>query len=194
MRIMKTVLSVLIIVAVSLTMVAYGQYTLFEKRRGGMSPVHHISEQGRQFIIDEFGGYQDLPTLIDAIEKYEMAHFSYDYDYGMPLVQDFNFDEFLEKKTGVCWELAAFAKIVVSEVSALHGWGVSSYIVDVRLEDDFTTAHSYNYVIADNTIYVFDLTNTVVHGTPWHRQFDGDSLDDVYEYADEMNEKIYRVQ
>ena len=193
MRILKTTLIVLTIITTSLTTVVYGQYTLSEQQSGGISPVHHITEQGRQFIIDEFGDCQDIVSLIDAIEKYEMAHFSYDYDYSMPLVQSFDFDTFLEAKKGVCWELAAFAKVVITEISNLHGWHVSSYIVDMRPKNNFTKTHSYNYVITDDIIYTFDLTCAVARGKTWRRQFAGDGLEDIYNYAEQMNESIYRV-
>ncbi len=193
MRILRTTLIVLTIIATSLTTVVYGQYTLSDQRNGGISPVHHISEKGRQFIIDEFGDCRDLAALIDAIEKYEMAHFSYDYDYAMPLVQSFDFDTFLKVKKGVCWELAAFAKIVITEISTLNGWRVSNYIIDMRPKNNFAKTHSYNYVIADDIIYTFDLTSAVAHRNPWRRQFVGNSLEDIYNYAERMNEDVYRV-
>lgn len=193
MRITKIILVVVLTIALSLTTVAYGQYTLSEQQKGGRTPAHHISKQGRQFVINEFGECKDLPELINAIGKYEMEHFSYDYDYIMPIIQDFDFDTLVKEEKGVCWEFAAFAKTVIGEICAIKGWEMSNYIVDVRLKKDFSKTHSYNYVIDNNTIHVFDMTCAVVENRIWYETFTGNSVADIYDYADRLQESAYRV-
>ena len=111
----------------------------------------------------------------------------------MPLIQDFDFDEFLEAKKGVCWELSAFAKCVIHEISLAKNWNVSNYIVDVRLNHEFDRTHSYNYVIDDGTIYTFDMTVAVGQHKSWIHSFQGNSLDDIYRYAGKLKDDVYRV-
>ena len=193
MRTIKMIMSVLIVIVIAATIVLCGQYTLSEQRGGGTSPVCHISKEARQFIIEEFGWCDDVPTLIDAIEEYEVENFSYDKSYAMPLIQDFDFDEFLEAKKGVCWELSAFAKCVIHEISLAKKWNVSNYIVDVRLNHEFDRTHSYNYVIDDGTIYTFDMTVAVGQHKSWIHSFQGNSLDDIYRYAGKLKDDVYRV-
>ena len=195
MRTVKIIVSVMLVTALAATMFLYCQYTLSEQRAGANSPVCHISKQGRKFIVEEFGWCEDLPTLIKAIEKYEIENFTYDKSYTMPLIQDFNFDSFLKEKTGVCWELAAFARCVIQQISETKNWNIANYIADVRLNHNFNRTHSYNYVIdfGNHTIYTFDMTPAVAHNKPWFYSFAGDSLDDIYDYAAKLNDDLYRV-
>lgn len=193
MRTIKNIVSVLIIIIIAVTTIAFGMYTLSEQRTGGISPVCQISNQGRQFIINEFGHCEDVPELICAIEKYEIENFSYDKSYPIQIVQDFNFDEFLKEKKGVCWELSAFAKCVIGEISSIKNWDISNYIVDVRINHNFFKNHSYNYVICDGTIYAFDITCAVAQNQSWSFSFNGNSLSDIYNFAEKLNEDIYRI-
>lgn len=191
---LKLAIMILLVIAIAGTLFLFGYHMVSQQRAGGLTPMCHISQEGRAFIAEEFGHCQTLEELLQAVEAYEMAHFTYDYNYKMPLVQDFDFDSFLEAQTGVCWELAAFAKCVIAEVCSMKNWEVANYVVDIRFKNAFFKTHSYNYVIAEDGIYVFDPTTTVNQQESWLHRIEGDSLKQVYAYADSMGEIIYRVQ
>ena len=71
---------------------------------------------------------------------------------------------------------------------------VKSYIVDMRPKTNFSATHSYNYVITEEKIYMFDLTPVTCQRPAWGiHAFAGDSLEDIYVYASNMGEDIYRV-
>ena len=54
--------------------------------------------------------------------------------------------------------------------------------------------HSYNCVITEDKIYTFDLTPVTCQRPAWGiHAFVGDSLEDIYAYASNMGEDIYRV-
>jgi len=190
----KRIVMILLIVAMAGNILFFGFYMFREKRTGGTSPMYHISEEGREFIVQTFGHYNTMEELIRAIEIYEWKNFTYDEGYRMGIVQGFRFDTFLEQESGVCWELAAFGKCVIGEISKLKDWDVANYILDIRYQDDFFKTHSYNYVIMDDGIYVFDLTTAVTKGKSVLHRIEGDSLDDIYAYAKSLGERPYRVQ
>lgn len=191
---LKRAVMILLIIAMAATLALFGYYMVSQKKAGGITPMYHISPEGRAFIAEEFGHCQSLAELLETVEAYEMQHFTYDHNYRMPVVQNFDFDTFLKAETGVCWELAAFAKCVIGEICAMKDWQVANYVVDIRFKDDFFKTHSYNYVIAEDGIYVFDPTSTVNNQKSWLHRIDGDSLDEVYAYADSLGETVYRVQ
>lgn len=190
----KRIAMLFLVIALAVNLFVFGFYMFRQKRTGGTSPMYHISEEGRAFIVDTFGKYNTMEDLIRAIEIYEWKNFTYDKGYRMGIVQGFQFDAFLEKETGVCWELAAFAKCVIGEISKLKGWDIANYIVDIRYKEDFFKTHSYNYVITDDGIYVFDLTTAVTKGKSILHRIEGDSLDDIYAYSRSLDERPYRVQ
>lgn len=193
MQKVKTITIVLLIVAIFLTTIGYAQYAVSAQMSGGASSAHHISEKGRRFVIEEFGHCETISDLIAEIGEYEKTHFTYDENYPERIIQDFNFDEFVAKETGVCWEMAAFADCVVREICIYKNWDARSYIVDVRINGNFWLTHSYNYVIEGDTIYAFDMTEAVVRQKTWICSFSGTNLSDIYNFAEQMNETVYRV-
>ena len=111
MRILRTILYVLLVIAISVTSVVFIFYTMSQKYIGGITAPHHISEQGRQFVIDEFGDCSDLPTLIEAIRIYETENFTYDYDQPTAHIQSFDFDTFLKEKRAYAGNFPALPKL-----------------------------------------------------------------------------------
>lgn len=194
MKVLKIVLSTILIVAMVVTLALCCQQTLSAQKDGSIAPACRITNQSKQFVIETFGHYETVPDLLQAIENYAAENFQYNHKYQMPLIQDFDFDAFIEAKTGVCWEFAAFAECCVVLWSQEKDIPLRSYIVDMRPKSNFSATHSYNYVIEGNTIYAFDLTPVTGKRPAWGiHSFTGDSLDDIYAYASRMGEDIYRV-
>ena len=194
MKVLKIVLSTILIIAMVVTLALCCQQTLSAQNGGGIAPACRITNQSKQFVIETFGHYETVPDLLQAIENYAAENFRYDHKYRMPLIQDFDFDAFIEAKTGVCWEFAAFAECCVVLWSQEKDISLRSYIVDMRPRNRFTVTHSYNYVIEGDTIYAFDLTPVADQRPAWGiHSFTGDGLEDIYDYASHMGENIYRV-
>ncbi len=191
----KTILSALLITAIAVTLVAYAWHTLTLQHAGALSPGCRLTSRSAQFVEETFGGFQSLPELLQGLEDYAVANFRYDHDQPTPLVQDFDFDAFARRKTGICWDFSAFAECTVLLWAQAHDLPVESYIVDMRPKDNFFMTHSYNYVIDGQTIYALDLTPASNNKKPWGvHSFSGDSLKDIRAYAENMGENIYRYQ
>ena len=194
MKVLKISLSTILIIAMVVTLALYCQQTLSAQKDGSIAPACRITSQSKQFVIETFGHYETVPDLLQAIENYAAENFQYNRNHRMPLIQDFDFDSFIEVKTGVCWDFAAFAECCVVLWSQEKNISVKSYIVDMRPKTNFSATHSYNYVIAEDKIYTFDLTPVTCQRPAWGiHPFTGDSLDDIYAYASRMGENIYRV-
>lgn len=194
MKVLKIVLVTILIVAMVVTLALCCQQTLSAQKDGSIAPACRITNKSKQFVIETFGHYENVPDLLQAIENYAAENFQYDRNHRMPLIQDFDFDSFIEAKTGVCWDFAAFAECCVVLWSQEKNISVKSYIVDMRPKTNFSATHSYNYVIAEDKIYTFDLTPVTCQRPAWGiHPFTGDSLDDIYAYASRMGENIYRV-
>lgn len=194
MKVLKISLSTILIIAMVVTLALCCQQTLSAQKDGSIAPACRITSQSKQFVIETFGHYESVLDLLQAVENYAAENFQYDHKYQMPLIQDFDFDAFLETKTGVCWEFAAFAECCVVLWSQEKDIPLRSYIVDMRPRNRFSITHSYNYVIEGDTIYAFDLTPVADQRPAWGiHSFTGDGLEDIYGYASRMGENIYRV-
>ena len=194
MKVLKIVLSTILIVAMVVALALCCQQTLSAQKDGSIAPACRITNQSKQFVIETFGHYGTVLDLLQAIENYAAENFQYDRNHRMPLIQDFDFDSFIKVKTGVCWDFAAFAECCVVLWSQEKNISVKSYIVDMRPKTNFSATHSYNYVVAEDKIYTFDLTPVTCQRPAWGiHSFNGDGLDDIYAYASNMGEDIYRV-
>ena len=122
MKVLKIVLSTILIIAMVVTLALCCQHTLSAQKGGSIAPACRITNQSKQFVIETFGHYETVPDLLQAIENYAAENFQYNHKYQMPLIQDFDFDAFIEiidELGGVDFEVP-FDMVYDDPVQGLH--------------------------------------------------------------------------
>lgn len=167
MKIVKTILSIVLCVAVLATtgVAFYNNYT--QNRAGRYTAVTTISDTEREWILERFSReYGSIEEYISTVQSYARANFQYHHDKTV-LFQHFYFDDIKDgdKIYGICFDFAVLFKhitLVLDEAELLPIKDFKVYVVDIAYEDILKPHHSYNVIsLSDGTSYYLDLTKSV---------------------------------
>ena len=167
MKTVKTILSIVLCVAVLATtgVAFYNNYT--QNRAGRYTAVTTISDTEREWILGRFGReYGSIEEYISTVQSYARANFQYHHDKTV-VFQHFDFDDIKDgdKIYGICFDFAVLFKhitLVLDEAELLPIKDFKVYVVDIAYEDILKPHHSYNVIsLSDGTSYYLDLTMSV---------------------------------
>ena len=167
MKTVKTILSIVLCVAVLATtgVAFYNNYT--QNRAGRYTAVTTISDTEREWILGRFGReYGSIEEYIATVQSYARANFQYHHDKTV-VFQHFDFDDIKDgdKIYGICFDFAVLFKhitLVLDEAELLPIKDFKVYVVDIAYEDILKPHHSYNVIsLSDGTSYYLDLTMSV---------------------------------
>ena len=167
MKTVKTILSIVLCVAVLATtgVAFYNNYT--QNRAGRYTAVTTISDTEREWIRGRFGReYGSIEEYIATVQSYARANFQYHHDKTV-VFQHFDFDDIKDgdKIYGICFDFAVLFKhitLVLDEAELLPIKDFKVYVVDIAYEDILKPHHSYNVIsLSDGTSYYLDLTMSV---------------------------------
>lgn len=167
MKTVKTILSIVLCVAVLATtgVAFYNNYT--QNRAGRYTAVTTISDTEREWILTRFGReYSSIEEYISTVQSYARANFQYHHDKTV-IFQHFDFDDIKQgdRIYGICFDFAVLFKhitLVLDEAGLLPMEDFKVYVVDIAYEDIFKPHHSYNVIsLSDGTSYYLDLTSSV---------------------------------
>ena len=167
MKTVKTILSIVLCVAVLATtgVAFYNNYT--QNRAGRYTAVTTVSDTEREWILTRFGReYSSIEEYISTVQSYARANFQYHHDKTV-LFQHFDFDDIKDgdKIYGICFDFAVLFKhitLVLDEAELLPIKDFKVYVVDIAYEDILKPHHSYNVIsLSDGTSYYLDLTMSV---------------------------------
>ena len=167
MKTVKTILSIVLCVAVLATtgVAFYNNYT--QNRAGRYTATTTISDTEREWILERFGReYGSIEEYISTVQSYARANFQYHHDKTV-LFQHFDFDDIKDgdRIYGICFDFAVLFKhitLVLDEAELLPIKDFKVYVVDIAYEDIFKPHHSYNVIsLSDGTSYYLDLTSSV---------------------------------
>ena len=148
MKTVKTILSIVLCVAVLATtgVAFYNNYT--QNRAGRYTAVTTISDTEREWILGRFGReYGSIEEYISTVQSYARANFQYHHDKTV-LFQHFDFDDIKDgdRIYGICFDFAVLFKhitLVLDEAELLPIKDFKVYVVDIAYEDIFKPHHSY---------------------------------------------------
>ena len=167
MKTVKTILSIVLCVAVLATtgVAFYNNYT--QNRSGRYTATTTISDTEREWILERFGrGYGSIEEYISTVQSYARKNFQYHHGKKV-LFQYFDFDDIEQDDRiyGICFDFAVLFKhitLVLDEEGLLPMKDFKVYVVDIAYEDFFKPHHSYNVIsLSDGTSYYLDLTMSV---------------------------------
>ena len=167
MKTVKTILSIVLCVAVLATtgVAFYNNYT--QNRAGRYTAVTTISDTEREWILGRFGReYSSIEEYISTVQSYARKNFKYHHDKTV-VFQHFDFDDIEQgdRIFGICFDFAVLFKhitLVLDEEGFLPMKDFKVYVVDIAYEDIFKPHHSYNVIsLSDGTSYYLDLTLSV---------------------------------
>ena len=167
MKTVKTMLSIVLCVAVLATtgVAFYNNYT--QNRAGRYTAVTTISDTEREWILQRFGReYGSIEEYISTVQSYARANFQYRHDKTV-VFQHFDFDDIEQgdRIYGICFDFAVLFKhitLVLDEAGLLPMKDFKVYVVDIAYEDILKPHHSYNVIsLSDGTSYYLDLTLSV---------------------------------
>lgn len=164
-----------------------------QNNSGSYSSVCHFTDESRDWIIERFGKYEDIESLLTAIDVYACENFTYvSKDF---YIQNFNLDKFIfdDNLHGLCFDFASFVKNVVCVISEKNDLNTRAYVVDVILKNG--VRHSYNLIQQDKKSYFLDVTNDVSlvkkHTLPFGvYDISGQTIE---EYAKKYDETVYNI-
>ena len=167
MKIAKTIMSIIICVAILATtgIAFYNNYT--QNRAGRYTATTTISDAEREWILERFGReYGSIEEYIATVQSYARKNFQ--YHHGKKVIfQYFDFDDIEQDDRiyGICFDFAVLFKhitLVLDEEGLLPMKDFKVYVVDIAYEDIFKPHHSYNVIsLSDGTSYYLDLTLSV---------------------------------
>lgn len=154
----------IIAVILSLVLVAGLIINIYVEARTGHGTASSslMTQSDNEWVHETFGQYEGFEDLLNAMMNFAKAHFVYDkdYDHCLPL-QNFNFYQFRNDKFhGVCYQFAKWAQAVVGE---LYKDDIQAFVVDVRVNGNINSPHSYNYFIYEGKTYFVDFTSILRH-------------------------------
>lgn len=167
MKTVKTILSIVLCMAVLATtgVAFYNNYT--QNRAGRYTATTTISDTEREWILQRFGReYGSIEEYISTVQSYARANFQYHHDKTV-VFQHFDFDDIKDgdKIYGICFDFAVLFKhitLVLDEAELLPIKDFKVYVVDIAYEDILKPHHSYNVIsLSDGTSYYLDLTLSV---------------------------------
>jgi hypothetical protein len=167
MKIAKTIMSIILCVAILATtgIAFYNNYT--QNRAGRYTATTTISDAEREWILERFGReYGSIEEYIATVQSYARKNFQYHHGKKV-LFQYFDFDDIEQDDRiyGICFDFAVLFKhitLVLDEEGLLPMKGFKVYEVDIAYEDFFKPHHSYNVIsLSDGTSYYLDLTLSV---------------------------------
>lgn len=167
MKTVKTILSIVLCMAVLATtgVAFYNNYT--QNRSGRYTAATTISDTEREWILERFGReYSSMEEYISTVQSYARANFKYHHDKKV-VFQHFDFDDIEQgdRIYGICFDFAILFKnitLVLDEAGLLPMKDFKVYVVDIAYEDIFKPHHSYNVIsLSDGTSYYLDLTLSV---------------------------------
>lgn len=167
MKTVKTILSIVLCMAVLATtgVAFYNNYT--QNRAGRYTATTTISDTEREWILGRFGReYGSIEEYIATVQSYARKNFQ--YHHGKTVVfQHFDFDDIEQgdRIYGICFDFAVLFKhitLVLDEEGMLPMNDFKVYVVDIAYENFFKPHHSYNVIsLPDGTSYYLDLTMSV---------------------------------
>ena len=167
MKTVKTILSIVLCMAVLATtgVAFYNNYT--QNRAGRYTATTTISDTEREWILQRFGReYGSIEEYIATVQSYARKNFQYHHGKKV-LFQYFDFDDIEQDDRiyGICFDFAVLFKhitLVLDEEGLLPMKDFKVYVVDIAYEDIFKPHHSYNVIsLSDGTSYYLDLTLSV---------------------------------
>lgn len=181
----STVLIVVLVITVILTFININK----QNHSGRYSSICTLTEQDKEWIIENFSQYNSVEELIVGINNYICKNFTYTEKI---YIQHFDFAETVQSKTALCFDFAALQKCIIMVIAENKGWSdIKVYIADIKTS--ITSGHSYNFICVGDKKYYSDPTNDLYlynHGQrPQYYENIGNLS--FQQYADKYNEKIY---
>ncbi|MBR7132560.1 MAG: hypothetical protein IKD04_03425 [Clostridia bacterium] len=188
MKNVKIIFSLVLIIALSFTIVFAFTNTYKQNRSGGYSSVCTLTEQDKEWIIENFSQYNTVEDLIVGINDYICKNYRYvDKNY----IQHFDFAETVKSKSGLCFDFASMQKCIITVISEYNGWDtVKVYVADVETRTD---AHSYNFICVGDKKYFSDPTTNLTRYKKGKKVVYYEDIGDLSfeEYANSYNEEIF---
>lgn len=194
MRIFKTICCTILAIALAASFALSAFTSTQQKRGGGYSTLTTITDESREWILDQFGDCRTIPELLTEMDHFAAENFT----YGFPrkqILQNFWLDTFLfeDDFLGVCFDFSCFAKCVVLVWKEAHQRDdVQVYVYDVRTKNG---GHSYNFIMEDGHTWFLCLTTDVTRASKGQKlqgpiEITGET---PREYAQRYDEHIYNI-
>lgn len=184
----KRLILIILLILLTSTLVFAFVNTNKQNRSGGYSSVCTLTEQDKDWIIENFSQYNTVEELIIGINDYICKNYKYvDKNY----IQHFDFAETVESKTGLCFDFASMQKCIITVISEYKGWDdVKVYVADVKTRTD---AHSYNFITVDDNKYFSDPTSNLTRYNKGKEIIYFEDIDNLSfeEYANLYGERIF---
>lgn len=145
-----------------------------------------LTEENRAWILERYGDCQTPEELIVRLNDEICTDYTY-YAAPIILIQHFDFDKFLAKKQGLCFDFCCYFKAVFCTVFPES----QVYIADMR--KGWKLAHSYNFAVIGDKRYFVDLTTDQNRYNQGKKRIMYEDIgdQDFKEYAASYDEWIY---
>ena len=169
MKIAKTIMSIVLCVAMLATtgVAFYNNHT--QNRAGRYTAATTISDTEREWILTRFGReYRSVEEYISTVQSYARKNFQYDHD-KIVVFQHFDFEDIVkgDKVVAICFDFAVLFKHITLTLEEngflpIEMKNSKIFVVDIAYEDFFKRHHSYNVIsLSNGTSYYLDLTLSV---------------------------------
>ena len=194
MRVFKIICCTVLAIALTATFALTVFTSSQQKQGGGYSALTTVTEQSQTWILEQFGHCQTVPELLNELDQFAVAHFTYGYPRKQ-ILQNFWLDTFIfeDDFLGVCFDFSCFAKCVVLVWKEAHRRDdVQAYVYDVHTKKG---GHSYNFIMEDGHTWFLCLTTDVTLAS------EGKKLQGIIEitgeapkeYASRYNERVFNI-
>ena len=170
MRILKTITTGVIALALVVTAVFGFVFTYTQNHSGMYSAVYNLTAEDEQMIIEQYGDCPNIECLLLCVRDYAVANFEYDYDKD-PIFQHFDFRDTVSTGKGICFDFSCYLKAcclvwsnyINANSDSNANTPLKVFVVDIyHTNNVFAPHHSYNVVcMPDGTNYYIDLTSEV---------------------------------
>lgn len=194
MRILKTITTGVIALALVVTAVFGFVFTYTQNHSGMYSAVYNLTAEDERMIIEQYGDCPNIECLLLCVRDYAVANFEYDYDKD-PIFQHFDFRDTVSTGKGICFDFSCYLKACVLVWSNYTNADTPSkvFVVDIyHTNNVFAPHHSYNVVcMPDGTNYYIDLTSEISLATKGKELMGFEIFDtSIEEYAAKYKETV----
>ncbi len=189
----KKIVSIVLTVALVLSVCATYTITFAQNHSGGWSSVCSLTDEDIEWIRERYSKYETVEELICAVNDDICNEYSYDKDKHYFIgMQYFDFSDFIKCKKGLCFDFSCYLKSIFLVCDDLkYSDDIKVYVCDVKLKSG--GYHSYNFIsFKDSTgegiKYYVDLTDNLYRSSNNEEyQVYYCILDDTYqEFASKM--------
>ena len=163
----KRIVSIVLSVALVLSVCATYAITFAQNHSGGWSSVCSLTDEDIEWIKERYSKYETVEDLIYAVNEDICTEYSYDEDKQYFLgMQHFSFSDFIKTKKGLCFDFSCYLKSVflVCGDNLKYSDDIKVYVCDVKLKNG--GYHSYNFIsfkdpTGEEIKYYVDITDNL---------------------------------